>query len=117
MPFLASLGQAKNEFSAAARLFVQEAVRAQSPPARARQFCPALRSRAGPFFDSLTPASIVTVVLIAQAAIPSSFSPLATILSASSGNGRCNCSAFGASAVSQRSTSASVVKMTGMALG
>jgi len=39
----------------------------------------------------------------------SSFSPLATILSASSGKGRCNSRAFGASAASQRSTSAGVV--------
>ena len=39
---------------------------------------------------------------VAQATIQSSFSPLATILNASSGNGRCNPRALGPSAVSQR---------------
>ena len=48
---------------------------------------------------------------------PSSFSPLATICSASSGSGRCNSSAFGASAKSHKSTSAGVVRMTGIAFG
>ena len=37
-------------------------------------------------------------------------------MSASSGNGRCNSSAFGASAASHKSTSSGVVRMTGMAL-
>ena len=68
-------------------------------------------------FSGLGAIDILTIVLIAQAAIPSSFSPLATILSASSGNGRCSSRAFGASAASQRSTSAGVVRMTGMAFG
>jgi hypothetical protein len=50
------------------------------------------------------------------AAIPSSFSPLATILSSSSGKGRCNSSALGASAASQGSTSVGVVRITGTPL-
>jgi hypothetical protein len=56
-------------------------------------------------------------LLTAYAAIPSSFSPLATILSASSGNGRWSSRALGASAASQRSTSAGVIRITGIAFG
>ena len=48
---------------------------------------------------------------------PSSFSPLATTRSASSGSGLCNSSALGASANSHKSTSAGVVRMTGIAFG
>lgn len=44
-------------------------------------------------------------------------SPRATILSAPSGSGRCNASASFGGAVSQASTSAGVVRITGMAFG
>ena len=48
---------------------------------------------------------------------PSDLSPLDTFRRASSGSGRCSSSASGVLAQSQRSTSAAVVRMTGMALG
>ncbi len=51
------------------------------------------------------------------AGAPSDRSPLATIRNASSGIGRCSSSASGVSALSHRSTSAEVVRMTGMAFG
>ncbi len=52
-----------------------------------------------------------------QPATPSSFSPSATILSASSRRGRCNVRASIASASSQWSTSSGVVRIAGIALG
>ena len=48
---------------------------------------------------------------------PSRFWPRATMRNASSGSGRCSASASFAGAVSQRSISARVVRMTGIALG
>ncbi len=54
---------------------------------------------------------------VCQAASPSSFSPVATILSAPSGNGFFRASTSFTGSVSHCSTASVDVRMTGMALG
>jgi hypothetical protein len=71
----------------------------------------------GPQRDSLEFSADSHEPVIVRSGGGSSFSPLATICRIQSGRGRCNFSASGVSASSQRSTSSGVVRITGIAFG